>query len=132
MCYFLFYSVRQKWRMVGLLKLLAKYNQIKRNYFFQNLQYCYEKLILTFLVLNAKKKITFFHNTYGFNSFAITGTTISSFGLSFGSLCKERTMHGLMTLSHSRAYIKTKNVEQNVKKYVIKVVIERNGDWSNH
>ncbi|RNA12408.1 hypothetical protein BpHYR1_045570 [Brachionus plicatilis] len=28
-------------------------------------------------------------------------------------------MHGLMTLSHSRAYIKTKNVEQNVKKYVI-------------
>ncbi|RNA17540.1 hypothetical protein BpHYR1_054637 [Brachionus plicatilis] len=35
----------------------------------------------------------FFHdslkfNTYGFNSFAITGNTISSFGLSFGSWCK--------------------------------------------
>ncbi|RNA32619.1 hypothetical protein BpHYR1_008472 [Brachionus plicatilis] len=30
-------------------------------------------------------KRTAFLNTYGFNSFAITGTTISSFGLSFGS-----------------------------------------------
>ncbi|RNA44643.1 hypothetical protein BpHYR1_017601 [Brachionus plicatilis] len=48
------------------------------------------------IVLNAKKKITFFHsltlNTYGFNSFAITGTAISSFGLSFGSWCKEGTV----------------------------------------
>ncbi|RMZ98780.1 hypothetical protein BpHYR1_000661 [Brachionus plicatilis] len=36
------------------------------------------------MVLNAKKKITFFHykKNYGFNSFSITGTTISSFGLS--------------------------------------------------